>query len=120
MNTLFGWTVLLALAASPLHAVDISGAWSFSVETDAGSGSPAFVFKQEGEKLTGHYSGLFGKADVAGAVTGNQVVFQFKASYGGQEFVVDYSGSIESPTKMKGSVRFGELGSGTWTAEKKE
>lgn len=120
MKSLFGLCVLLALAVTSLSAMDISGAWNFSVETDAGSGNPNFVFKQEGEKLTGHYSGLFGKADVTGAVKGDQVEFQFKASYGGQDFVVKYSGSIQSPSNMKGAVYFGDLGSGTWTAKKKE
>ena len=33
---------------------------------DAGSGTPIFVFKQSGEKLTGTYSGLMGNAELTG------------------------------------------------------
>src|SRR5262249_50860484 len=39
--------------------VDVTGAWSLTVETEAGSGNPSFNFKQEGEKLTGKYKGAF-------------------------------------------------------------
>ena len=35
-----------------------------------GKGSPSFEFKQEGEKLTGTYSGKFGKAALTGTVSG--------------------------------------------------
>ena len=35
-------------------SADISGTWNFSVDLDGGGhGDPTFVFKQEGEKLTG-------------------------------------------------------------------
>jgi hypothetical protein len=57
------------------RAIDISGAWMFTVETDQGTGSPEFTFKQEGEKLTGIYRGMFGEAPVEGKVTGNKIEF---------------------------------------------
>jgi hypothetical protein len=37
--------------------IDLTGAWSVTVETEAGSGNPSFTFKQEGEKLTGNTKG---------------------------------------------------------------
>jgi hypothetical protein len=49
-------TVCAALAA------DVSGNWDFSVDCDAGSSSPSFTFRQDGEKLTGTYSGALGEA----------------------------------------------------------
>jgi hypothetical protein len=112
---------LLALAVPGLAAwsADISGTWNFSVETDQGSGNPTFVLKQEGEKLTGAYTGLLGQANIAGSVKGDQVVIQFVVDAGGQTAKVVYSGVIEAPTRMKGKVQFGDLGSGTWTATKK-
>jgi len=113
------WIALLAgLACAPLLAHDISGNWEFNVDTGAGSGSPSFVFKQDGEKITGTYTGLFGKADLTGTVKGNQIDFKFDFSYSGQSGVAHYSGTIESPKKMKGKVEIGDLGEGTWTAAK--
>ena len=111
--------LLTFFAYSVLCAADITGAWDFAVETAQGSGNPAFTFKQDGEKLTGTYSGLFGKADVAGSVKGEAVEFTFDVSLDGQTVKMRYKGKIESPGKMKGEVTLGELGSGTWTATKK-
>ena len=99
-------------------AADISGSWDFTVETEAGSGNPKFNFKQDGEKLTGDYKGLLGEAKVQGKVTGNTVEFSFTVEQGGQSGKVTYTGTIESPTKMKGKVSLGDLGQGTWTATK--
>ena len=110
--------VLAALACLPLLAADISGNWEFSVDTAAGSGSPSFVFKQDGEKLTGTYNGLFGQANLTGTVKGNQIDFKFDFTYSGQSGVAHYSGTIESDKKMSGKVEVGGLGEGTWTGTK--
>jgi len=110
--------MLICIAAVAM-AADISGAWDFAVETSAGSGNPSFVFKQDGEKLTGTYSGLLGKAELTGTVKGDQVDFKFKVSNENASGIVHYKGTIESATKMKGEVELAELGKGTWTATKK-
>ena len=48
----------LSAARSPRRRkVDVTGKWAFNVETSAGAGAPTFTFKQDGEKLTGHYTG---------------------------------------------------------------
>ena len=111
-------TLLAGIVCIPVWAHDVSGNWEFKVDTSAGSGSPSFVFKQDGEKLTGTYSGLFGKADLTGTVKGDQVDFKFNFSYSGQSGVAHYTGTIESATKMSGKVEFGDLGEGTWTGTK--
>ena len=118
MSRLLWITLLAGLVCAPLLAHNLSGNWEFSVDTSAGSGSPSFVFKQDGEKLTGTYTGLFGKADLTGTVKGDQIDFKFNFSYSGQSGVAHYSGTIESDTKMKGKVEFGDMGDGTWTASK--
>src|SRR5579862_4870523 len=110
MSKLLLVAMLAGLACTPLLAHDVSGNWEFAVETAAGSGSPSFVFTQSGEKLTGTYSGLLGKADLTGTVKGDQIDFSFKFDYSGQSGVAHYSGTIESDKKMKGKVEFGELG----------
>ncbi|MGA2130964.1 MAG: hypothetical protein ABSH50_01505 [Bryobacteraceae bacterium] len=118
MSKLLWITLLAGIVCTPLLARDISGNWEFSVDTSAGSGSPSFVFKQAGEKLTGTYSGLFGKADLTGTVKGDQIDFKFDFSYSGTSGVAHYTGTVESDKKMKGKVEFGDLGEGTWTATK--
>jgi hypothetical protein len=110
--------LLAGVACAPLLAHDVSGNWEFSVDTAAGSGSPSFVFKQDGEKLAGTYTGMFGKADLTGTVKGDQIDFKFDFSYSGQSGVAHYSGTIESAKKMNGKVELGDMGEGTWTATK--
>lgn len=108
--------VVLALVTTAQDKVDVTGAWVFQVETSGGSGAPTFTFKQEGETLTGKYSGQFGTADIKGTVKGKQIEFSFNAEGLG---VITYSGTIENGT-MKGKVTLGDQASGTWTAKRKE
>jgi hypothetical protein len=120
MSKLLLAVILAGLTCASLAAHDISGNWEFNVDTAAGSGSPSFVFTQDGEKLTGTYSGLFGKADLTGTVKGDQIDFQFNFNYSGQSGVCHYTGTIESDAKMKGKVTIGDLGDGEWTATKQK
>jgi len=106
------------LSASAL-ARDISGKWEFNVQLDAGSGTPSFVFKQAGEKLTGTYTGLMGSAELTGAVKGDHIEFSFEVTAQEQKGKVVYKGTIASDTEMKGEVDYAGLGKGTWTATKK-
>ncbi len=113
--------ILLCGALSvPVLGADISGKWAFSVELDMGGGDPVFTFQQEGEKLTGTYSGAAGKADLTGSVKGDQVEWKFTAQYQGMTFDVVYDGTIESDSAMKGTCDYGGQASGTWTAKRTE
>jgi len=116
MKTLVILTALLGLALAPLCGADLTGTWSASVVLDAGSGVATFVFKQDGEMLTGTYSGTVGKADVTGTVKGDHVEWSFDAAQVG---TCAYKGTIDSSGQIKGTVVYGQLGSGTFTAEKK-
>lgn len=117
-RTLRGFIVGLLLLCSAL-AADLSGTWVLQVETSAGSGTPTFTFKQDGDKLTGHYSGALGEADVTGTVSGDKVEFSFKVSPGGEEMTDTYKGAITAPGKMKGTAKLGTLAEGTWEGSKK-
>src|SRR5262249_3539862 len=60
-------------SAGQSSKVDVTGKWLFNVQTDAGSGTPTVTLKQEGEKLTGHYSSQnFGEQELTGTVKGNE------------------------------------------------
>ncbi|HEY3743464.1 MAG TPA: hypothetical protein VGL53_26640 [Bryobacteraceae bacterium] len=109
--------VACAIALPTLAAEDVTGKWTFNVETDAGSGSPTFIFKQSGEALTGTYSGAFGEAPINGMVKGDSIEFTFKASSDGQEVTCKYRGKITG-NQIKGNVDLGSVGTGTFTATK--
>ncbi len=107
---------ILMLAALTLRGADLTGTWSAAVVLDAGSGTATFTFKQTGEALSGTYSGTLGQAQVTGTVKGDQADWSFENDQVGK---VAYKGVLDSTGKMKGSVNYGQLGAGTFTAEKK-
>jgi len=119
MRTVHRLVTLVAvtlLALSVLAATDISGTWDATVQTSAGSGTPTFVLKQDGDKLTGTYSGTFGTAPVTGTVNGSDVTLEFTVS--GTK--AKYTGKIDGAgTKMEGTCDYGGQLSGTFTATKK-
>ena len=117
---------LAVLTMSAAHAVvsaqgkfDLTGEWAFEVQTDQGSGSPTFIFKQTGEKLAGKYKGQFGEADLTGTVTGKTFKFSFSADAQGQAVSITYEGEIESNTAVKGKLDIAGLAGGTFTGKKK-
>lgn len=107
--------VLTALVSAPASAqTDVSGTWNAVVELDLGSGEPTFVFTQDGDTITGTYTGTFGSANLTGKVTGDTIEFTFGAEGAGQ---ATYTGTI-SGSDMKGTCDYGEAGGGTWSAKK--
>src|SRR5262249_1380521 len=96
--------------------LDVTGAWIVTGETEAGSGNASFTSKQDGEKLTGRYKGMFGEFDLTGTVKGDKIEFSFKAT-GQVEGAVNYVGTTDGKT-MKGKVNLAGLGEGTFTGKK--
>lgn len=108
-------TVALAALAS---AADISGKWQLTVETEQGTREPKLDVKQDGEKLTGTYTGQLGEAKVTGSVKGDAVEFSLSISPQGEAITLTYTGKVESATRMTGKVVIGSFGEGKWTAVK--
>ena len=122
-RTLFSATlaVFLALgapAAAQEPAVDVTGTWAFQVDSAAGSGTPTMTFKQEGEKLSGQYNGQLGEAPLTGTVKGTAVEFSFDITIEANTLHIVYAGTAEKDS-MKGTMKLGDFGEGTFTAKKK-
>ena len=99
--------------------IDITGKWVFTVETSAGSGTPTVTLKQDGEKLTGHYSSMqLGEADLSGSVKGKEIAFTFTANVLDMQIPVSYTGTIESKDALKGKIVITGLGDGTFTGKR--
>ena len=111
--------VLLSAVASAQNAsVVLTGTWAFTVETSAGSGMPTITLKQDGDKLTGHYAGQLGEADLTGSVKGQEIAFTFVVDVQGMRLVNTYTGSIESKDSLKGKVDIAGFAAGTFTAKR--
>jgi len=109
-----------AAAQGSEKKVDVTGSWALEVQTDAGgTTTPSVTLKQDGEKLTGHYSSAtLGEADVTGTVKGTSVTFAFNASVQGTSLAVTYTGTVENNNSMKGKISLGGLGDGSFTGKK--
>jgi hypothetical protein len=110
----------IGIASALTQTADISGTWVFSVDLEDGQhGAPTFFFKQEKGDLTGTYDGPLGQYKVNGTVKDNKVVFGFEFSNEGQTLKATYTGTIESSSKMTGTVEFSGGPHGKWTATRK-
>ena len=113
--------VAASVAALPAQSskIDVTGTWTFTVQTDAGGGTPTVTLEQDGEKLTGHYSSQnLGEADLTGSVKGQEIKFTFNADAQGTSLTITYTGTIENKDSMKGSVDLGGMAQGTFTAKR--
>lgn len=103
-----------SLAPAPPN---ITGTWVMDVQTDAGSGTPTFVLTQEGEAITGTYSGALGESPVTGSCTDGNLELIIAMSGMGQEMQVKYNGALQEDGSLKGTVDMGQLGKGTFTGK---
>ena len=113
--------LMLMPVNSEAGATNLSGTWILEYMGREGPISLTFVFKQTAEKLTGDYSGPFGAHKVTGTVKGDKAVFSFDVKGPQATTTVTFKGTIESPTKMTGTV--GSPFCGTeckWTGTKKK
>jgi hypothetical protein len=109
------FAVALMVTASPTRAQDVAGTWVLSVELSAGSGEATFVFRQEGETLSGTYAGALGdNITVTGKVASGRVEFSFDSQAGR----VTYVGTVEGD-RMQGTCEYGQLGSGTFAGRRR-
>jgi len=123
LKTSFLATALLfvGLAVAPRAGqapnIDITGTWIFDVVTDAGASAPMVTFKQEGEKVTGHYSSqTLGEADLAGTLKGQDLTFTFMGNLQGMSVPVTYNATVSSHDAMKGTLDIAMVAQGTFSA----
>ena len=85
---------LLALAATA--AADISGTWKGTADTPNGPVERTFIFKVDGNKLTGETtSSMFGKSVIEdGKIDGDNISFTITVNFQGNEAKVLYKGKV--------------------------
>ncbi len=113
---------MMVVAAGVLSAQhllhDLTGKWAFAVVTENGTGTPAVVLKQEGEKLTGTYeSRMMGARAFTGVVKGDSVTLTLEAN-GPDGVTLVFRGVVVDKDNLKGNVDFGGMGSATFTGKR--
>lgn len=103
----FRWTAVafFGLALLPLTAADATGRWQLKGEV---AGNPILAdcnFKQDSAKLAGTCkTEEMGVWNVAGDVQEKKIAFHHDVDYAGATYTLNYSGTFESDTAVKGDI----------------
>jgi hypothetical protein len=87
---------LMAVFAFTASAADITGNWKATAEGPNGSMERTFVFKVDGNKLTGETnSSMMGKSTLTdGKVDGDNVTFTITVKFQDNEMKLNYKGKV--------------------------
>jgi len=101
--------------------LSIAGKWTMTLETAMGNGTPALDLKQDGEKITGTYTGRYGAAPLVGTLKANALTFKVNISAEGTDVEMVFTGEVSPDgTAMRGDATLGPAGDATWTAHKQK
>src|SRR3954447_13646561 len=92
--------VLFALFAFTAAAADVTGTWKGSAETENGTIERTFIFKVDGNKLTGETtSSMFGKSTISdGKIEGDTLSFTINVKFQDNEMKLTYTGKVSGDT----------------------
>jgi len=101
------------------EALDVTGAWDMKVQTQEGAAQVSLTLRQEGEKITGAYSGKMGQSRLVGVIKGDEIRFSVTLKFQETSYTVTYSGTATEDS-MQGTANFGNAGSGSWSARRRK
>ena len=110
---------LLAALATAAPADSITGSWQIKGDVSGSPLNTVCELKQSGAALTGVCTNDQGvKQPITGDVKDGTITFKHGGDYQGTELTITYSGKLETPTKLSGTVDVAPFSvSGTFTAE---
>jgi hypothetical protein len=121
MTVTVGLTVAAQQQSKPETAASVAGKWAMVLEMSMGTGTPTLDLKQEGEKITGTYTGRYGTFPLRGTIKGRAIEFEVALVAEGRSFTMNFAGEVAEDGKtMKGTASLGELGGATWSAKKQD
>jgi hypothetical protein len=104
------------------RAAAVAGKWAMTLDiSGVGPATPALELKQDGEKITGTYTGRYGSFPLRGTLKGRALAFEFTMNADGTEVSMSFAGEVaEDNLSMKGTASIVGLGDATWTARKEK
>jgi len=100
---------------------NVAGKWNMTLEMSMGTGTPVLELKQDGEKITGTYTGRYGTFPLEGTLKGRAIEFWFTMTAEGQSVSMSFAGEVAADAQtMSGQATLGELGDATWSARKEK
>jgi hypothetical protein len=101
--------------------LSIAGKWAMTLEMAMGNGTPSLELKQDGEKLTGTYTGRYGAAPIVGTLRDHSIEFKVNIVAEGTEVEMLFTGEVTSDgASMRGDASLGPAGDATWLARKQK
>lgn len=98
-------------------AIDVTGTWEITSETPRGTMTRNVTFKQEGDELTGSIETRSGSVPIQnGSIDGNKISFTVVFSRGGNNFEMNYVGTVDGDT-AKGTFQT-PRGEVPWTGKR--
>jgi hypothetical protein len=88
--------ILTAVFALAALAADVTGTWKGTAETENGTLERTFVFKVDGNKLSGETtSQMMGKSTITDRkIDGDTLTFTIKVKFQGNDMTLNYTGKI--------------------------
>jgi hypothetical protein len=96
-----------------------AGTWAVTIEAQQGARTFDVKLNVEGSKVTGIMQGPQGEIPLTGTVDGAKIQFSATLDFGGQQFVLGFSGIVDKDS-MTGTVDFGGQGGGPFKAQRKK
>lgn len=113
--------ILLLLTSLAALAADATGTWKATAEGPMGSMQRTFVFKVDGDKLTGETTSDYaGKSEIKnGSVKNGELTFTIHVSIQGNDLDVTYKGKFVNDDELKLT---GDAAGNTieWTAKRQK
>jgi type 1 glutamine amidotransferase len=101
---------------APVSSRNLTGTWTFSVESQGETNTATIAFVQAGANLLGTYRGNLGEHAVFGSIRGNSANWNFNAKVQDRDVRVRFDAALEQDETIKGTVKLGDR-SGNWTAK---
>jgi hypothetical protein len=100
-------------------AVSVTGKWTVELNMSMGQSTPALELKQDGQKITGTYTGRYGVAPVVGTLKDRAIELKISINAEGTDVEAYYSGEVAADGQtMKGTATLGPAGDATWLARR--
>jgi hypothetical protein len=118
MKTLLASLLLAAVAVSaPAAHNSLSGNWQVHTSAQGNESDQACNFTQKDQELTGTCVTNRGTVQISGKVTDKKVTWGYKSDYNGSPLTVTFNGTVDSASKITGTVKAEEFGvEGEFTA----
>jgi hypothetical protein len=97
--------------------IDVTGKWTMTLEMSMGTATPALDLKQDGETISGTYTGRYGTDELHGTLKDRAIRFSFVMGSADQSVTMSFAGEVAADGQtMKGTADLGEMGAAAWSA----